>query len=69
MGRHIPAGLEASVSEVRARNVTALLMRWRAGDEAAVQELVPLVHAELRRLAKHYMAGERRVTRCRPRRW
>ena len=40
-------------------SVTALLIDWRGGDEAAVQKLLPLVHDELRRIAKRHMAGER----------
>jgi RNA polymerase sigma factor (TIGR02999 family) len=47
------------VSEVRGHDVTALLMDWRSGDENAVQKLLPLVHDELRRLARRQMAGER----------
>ena len=39
--------------------VTELLIEWRRGDEGAVQRLLPLVHEELRRLAKRHMAGER----------
>ncbi len=30
------------------------------GDEHALEQLIPLVHAELRRMARRYMAGERR---------
>jgi len=37
--------------------VTALLIEWRGGDAGAVQKLLPLVHDELRRLAKRHMAG------------
>jgi RNA polymerase sigma factor (TIGR02999 family) len=40
--------------------VTALLIEWRGGDAGAVQKLLPVVHDELRRLAKRHMAGERR---------
>jgi RNA polymerase sigma factor (TIGR02999 family) len=40
--------------------VTALLKRVKLGDQAAFHELVPLVYQELRRLAAHYMRGERR---------
>jgi RNA polymerase sigma factor (TIGR02999 family) len=40
-------------------DVTALLIDWRAGDDGAVEKLVPLVHGELRRIAKRHMAGER----------
>jgi RNA polymerase sigma-70 factor, ECF subfamily len=41
------------------RDVTQLLRAWSEGDEKALNELTPLVHAELRRLARMYMAGER----------
>ena len=36
--------------------VTDLLQAWGAGDETALHQLVPLVEAELRRLAGAYMA-------------
>lgn len=39
--------------------VSQLLRAWSAGDPRALDELMPLVHAELRRLARHYMRGER----------
>lgn len=39
--------------------VTALLQAWRSGDEAALNDLVPLVYTELHRLAHFYMARER----------
>ena len=39
--------------------VTELLVRWREGDRRALDELMPLVYKELRRLAAHYMRGER----------
>jgi len=42
-----------------AGDVTALLKRWSAGDAAAFERLVPLVHAELRRLAHREMGRER----------
>jgi RNA polymerase sigma-70 factor (ECF subfamily) len=45
-----------SVSQQR---VTDLLTRWSNGDDAALAELTPLVYEELRRLAHHYMEGER----------
>jgi RNA polymerase sigma factor (TIGR02999 family) len=38
--------------------VTGLLVRWGAGDESALQELVPLVHHELHHIARRYMAAE-----------
>jgi RNA polymerase sigma-70 factor (ECF subfamily) len=39
--------------------VTGLLMAWGNGDRAALDALIPLVQGELRRLARHHMAGER----------
>ena len=36
-----------------------MLVAWGAGDEAALQRLVPLVHAELHRIARRCMASER----------
>jgi RNA polymerase sigma-70 factor, ECF subfamily len=41
------------------RQVTGLLLAWRKGDEDALNELIPLVHEELRRIARRCMAGER----------
>src|SRR5262245_7265294 len=38
---------------------TALLLAWGRGDKSAFDRLVPLVHDELNRLARRYMAGER----------
>jgi len=39
--------------------VTQLLRAWRQGDAAALDRLVPVVYQKLRRLARHYMAGQR----------
>lgn len=43
-----------------ATEVTELLARWSAGDEAALEQLVPLVYEECRRLAARQLRGERR---------
>ena len=40
-------------------NVTGLLRAWSAGDQAALDRLVPVVHDELKRIARKYMARER----------
>jgi RNA polymerase sigma factor (TIGR02999 family) len=40
--------------------VTRLLLEWGDGDEAALNKLIPLVHGELRRIARGCMVGERR---------
>jgi len=39
--------------------VTELLVRWRGGDQEALESLMPLVYDELRRLAHHYLQRER----------
>jgi len=45
-----------SVSQQR---VTELLAHWSHGNDAALAELTPLVYEELRRLAHHFMEGQR----------
>ena len=42
-----------------APNPTTLLLAWGRGDETALGQLIPLVHDELRQLARRHMAGER----------
>ncbi|MCI0488009.1 MAG: sigma-70 family RNA polymerase sigma factor [Blastocatellia bacterium] len=39
--------------------ITQLLIKWRNGDKAALDELMPQVYDELRRLANHYLRQER----------
>jgi RNA polymerase sigma factor (TIGR02999 family) len=41
------------------QEVTGLLLAWSEGEHAAFEKLVPLVYAELRRLAHRYMGRER----------
>jgi RNA polymerase sigma factor (TIGR02999 family) len=38
--------------------ITQLLLAWSDGDQTALDRLVPLVHGELRRLARRYMNRE-----------
>jgi RNA polymerase sigma factor (TIGR02999 family) len=40
------------------RDVTTLLVNWQRGDHEALDQLIPLVHAELRRVARRQMARE-----------
>jgi RNA polymerase sigma-70 factor (ECF subfamily) len=40
-------------------NATALLKAWSEGDQEALNELIPLVHEALRRVAHGYMIRER----------
>jgi RNA polymerase sigma factor (TIGR02999 family) len=44
----------------QSQSATELLRAWGRGDADAFDRLVPLVHVELRRLARRYMARERR---------
>ncbi len=41
------------------QQVTGLLVAWSNGDQAALDQLTPLVYDELHRLAHHYMGRER----------
>jgi RNA polymerase sigma factor (TIGR02999 family) len=47
------------MKQVSPPEVTRLLQEWTSGDKAALERLVPLVFAELRRLARRHMAQER----------
>lgn len=47
------------VSKSSTQPVSALLMKWRAGDQEALQALIPLVYQELRRIAQHHLQQER----------
>jgi len=38
---------------------TRLLKAWSEGDETALERLIPLVDAEMRRLARRYLRHER----------
>jgi hypothetical protein len=40
-------------------DITQLLSAWNEGDASSLEKLIPLVEAELRRLAERYMAQER----------
>ena len=40
-------------------NITQLLLQWRRGDQSALDQLMPLVYEELRRVARQCMRGER----------
>jgi RNA polymerase sigma-70 factor (ECF subfamily) len=45
---------------VKPQTVTALLLSWGRGSEAALERLVPLVEPELRQVARRHMAREAR---------
>lgn len=48
-----------SVPEPPSQPVSALLGKWRAGDQEALQTLIPLVYEELRRIARRQLRQER----------
>jgi RNA polymerase sigma factor (TIGR02999 family) len=47
------------MSAPTAPEVTRLLLRWTEGDQNALNDLLPLVYDELRRLARSYLQRER----------
>src|SRR5688572_17156675 len=47
-----------TLAEQEHESITQLLTDWRAGDEAALERLTPLVYAELRRLAQRLFRSE-----------
>jgi RNA polymerase sigma factor (TIGR02999 family) len=47
------------MAEPSPHEVTQLLADWSSGNQAALDKLMPLVEAELHRLAHHYMSRER----------
>ena len=49
----------ARVSQLPSQTASELLVRWRAGEEEALQALVPLVYKELHAVAHRYLQNER----------
>ena len=49
----------AASPDDRASDVTQLLIAWRDGDQAALEQLVSVVYGELHHIARLCMAGER----------
>lgn len=45
------------MGDKRPADLTQLLRDWGRGDSEALDRLVPLVYAELRRLSRHYLRG------------
>lgn len=46
--------------------ITQLLTRWGNGDQTALDQLMPMVYSELRRLASNYLRRERREHTLQP---
>ena len=51
--------LGVPVPESSSQAVSSLLAKWQAGDEEAMQVLLPIVYDELRRIAHRYMRKEK----------
>ena len=47
-------------------SITSLLLQWRGGDDSALDRLIPLVYAELHRIAQRCMRGERPESTLQP---
>jgi RNA polymerase sigma-70 factor (ECF subfamily) len=58
MEKSIPLG-DDEAQKPPIGEVSGLLRAWGDGDRAALDRLTPIVYDELRRLASHYMRGER----------
>ena len=46
------------MDETSPNEITEQLIAWSKGDEAALEQLIPAVYQELRRMADHYLRGE-----------
>ncbi len=55
----IDRGIRATASHTQSSQVSRLLGAWREGDGQALEALMPLVHTELRKLARQYLRRER----------
>ena len=51
---------------IQAGEITRLLAGWRAGDNSALDRLLPLIRAELVRLARRHLARERQHVAMQP---
>lgn len=47
-----------TMKRIEDHEITALLVSWSAGDQEALERLIPLVTGELRSLARRYLARE-----------
>ena len=52
--------LEESQQQQQAETASVLLAAWSQGDQSALERLIPLVDAELRRLASFYLSRQKR---------
>jgi RNA polymerase sigma factor (TIGR02999 family) len=57
--KRFPGWVIADMDVSPVSTATALLIRWKSGDSSALDQLLPLVYDELRRLARYYLQRER----------
>lgn len=58
--------MEQPLRTGQAADVTVWLRAWSAGDASALDRLAPVLHAELKRIARRCMAGERKEHTLQP---
>jgi len=58
-GRSAMSAPDSPAADGAGSAVTVLLRRWATGDKSALDALIPVVQAELKRLAGSYMRRER----------
>jgi RNA polymerase sigma-70 factor, ECF subfamily len=47
------------VNQSTDQDITHLLVAWSDGDRSALEQLMPVIYSELKRLARRHLAGER----------
>jgi RNA polymerase sigma factor (TIGR02999 family) len=55
----VSSNTEGAIETPSTHEITQLLVAWNNGDAVALDQLTPLVHTELHRIARRYMAAER----------
>ncbi len=58
VGSSVLAGIAGGETGMSRQEITALLARWQSGEADALNEAVPYLHEELRRMASSFMRGE-----------
>lgn len=56
---HFPMSVASMSAPRPLDDITTLLVAWARGEESALEQLTPLVHGELRRVARAYLRRER----------
>ena len=46
------------MTQTKTHEVTRLLQAWGRGEDAALEQFIPIVYRELKRIARRYMAGQ-----------